>query len=641
MPGLRWDWGKVRDTVLAGHLLASNQPKNLTAMAIQYLNADIAPLEDVLQKAIQECRRYCRSNLPDWRIAKEGDPDIPSARGEVWRNDYWLPKAVSDRRATTDDPAPAYYGTVLAEYANADTATTLVLWKAVRELIAKRGLTRHYEGRLKLLPAVSAMESYGVTISSEKMAALRAQYVEESGRAGRVCVGVAASLGVDLVMPKGGVNASLRSFCFDTLKLPPVKNRKAKTDEPCLNKGVMENYQLTLPPRGKALHFVNTLLGKRSRDTAMAYMDGYQRFWQPRLGDDHVLLTPETCGCDRSSETDCVVCDVGLGVCAKCGAGERELDERRCVTPSWYVLHPSFNITGTQTTRLSSSRPNGQNISKKESFNLRSMFGPAPGRVWYSMDGKNLELRIPFYESGEESLIDLFERPDEPPYYGSNHLANFHVIYPEVWDKVEKEVGFASVGPACKKRFASSYYQWVKNGNFAKQYGAQRALTDATFRREGAFELLESKFTKLTALNRKYVQFANRHGYVETLPNAMFGESKGYPLLCTRTTGGGILPTVPLSYHVQGTAGDWMNNGMIRCFDQLEEWRGGKSRFDGHMVLNVHDEILFDFPQGNNLWRVKKLKELVEQGGDDFGVPTAVGVEEHTDSWGVGATLDF
>ncbi|MGZ8233205.1 hypothetical protein, partial [Methylobacter tundripaludum] len=40
----------------------------------------------------------------------------------------------------------------------------------------------------------------------------------------------------------------------------------------------------------------------------------------------HILLTPQTCGCDKRSETPCPVCDWGLAVCANCGAAESELD---------------------------------------------------------------------------------------------------------------------------------------------------------------------------------------------------------------------------------------------------------------------------------------------------------------------------
>lgn len=40
---------------------------------------------------------------------------------------------------------------------------------------------------------------------------------------------------------------------------------------------------------------------------------------------EHILLTNETCTCNKSSEQNCPVCDGGLGVCAVCGAAECEL----------------------------------------------------------------------------------------------------------------------------------------------------------------------------------------------------------------------------------------------------------------------------------------------------------------------------
>ena len=47
----------------------------------------------------------------------------------------------------------------------------------------------------------------------------------------------------------------------------------------------------------------------------------------------HVLLTPKTCGCSKFNDDGrCPVCDWGLGVCAKCGAGESELDGL-CLSP--------------------------------------------------------------------------------------------------------------------------------------------------------------------------------------------------------------------------------------------------------------------------------------------------------------------
>jgi DNA polymerase-1 len=82
------------------------------------------------------------------------------------------------------------------------------------------------------------------------------------------------------------------------------------------------------------------------------------------------------------------------------------------------VLHPSFNQTGTRTTRWSSSNPNGQNIGAggKDAFGvavddfcLRDVFGPPNGRVWFSADYSQLELRILAVLAQEEKLLRAFE----------------------------------------------------------------------------------------------------------------------------------------------------------------------------------------------------------------------------------------
>ena len=73
----------------------------------------------------------------------------------------------------------------------------------------------------------------------------------------------------------------------------------------------------------------------------------------------------------------------------------------------------------------------------------------------------------PAYEAGEEEMISLFEKPDEPPYFGSNHLLAFDILHPDKWDRDDPE-GLLKA----KKEYASTWYQWTKNGNFAVQYGA-------------------------------------------------------------------------------------------------------------------------------------------------------------------------
>ncbi|KKK85693.1 hypothetical protein LCGC14_2770740, partial [marine sediment metagenome] len=76
------------------------------------------------------------------------------------------------------------------------------------------------------------------------------------------------------------------------------------------------------------------------------------------------------------------------------------------------------------------------------------------------LDAENIELRIPAYEAGETEMIDLFERPDDPPYFGSAHVLMFSVVYPAEFQALkDKEWNV--------KKHEPVKYGRVKNGDFA------------------------------------------------------------------------------------------------------------------------------------------------------------------------------
>jgi DNA polymerase I-like protein with 3'-5' exonuclease and polymerase domains len=598
-----WPWEATFDTLLAGHLLASNRLHDLTSMALQYLGVDLLPAEEALKEAVQAARRLARSKFPQWKIAGSDLPSMPSARETTWRHDYWLPRALA---CELGYPSDHPWHEVLQIYANQDSSATLALWQVQREEIERRGLWEIYEERRKLLPIAYQMEERGITLSGERLQKQVREYQEESDRASRFCTNLAKRRGIELSLPKSGNNKRLLEFAFEVLKLPVLK-RSPETGNPSLDKTVLEAYEHTLPARSQQLAFIRALRGKRKRDTALQYMKGYRRFWKP-------VLT---------------------------GNGE-----------GWFVLHPSLNPTGTATLRWSSQSPNEQNIAKQEGFNLRYAFGPAPGREWWSLDAKNIELRLPAYLSGEKELIDLFERSEAPPYYGSTHLLNFHTVYPDIWEEALREVGEEKVGPYCKKKYASTWYQWCKNGDFAVQYGAidrpeGKGTADRAFHRAGSHARLKQRFVKLEKLNQNCIRFAEKHGYVETIPDRSVNPNRGYPLLCTRTEYGRILPTVPLNYKIQGSAMWWTARAMVAVQARLAAWRSEEG-FDGHITLQVHDELVLDFPKSlcppresqklSNLWRIREIQDLMARIGEDFvpRVPTPVGVEYHSDNWSEG-----
>lgn len=650
-----WPWGKTHDTLLAAHLLASNQPHDLTSLGVSYLAHDLGHLEEALKQSCLEARRLAKTQFPDWAQAKRGRSDMPSAKESCWKYDGWLPRQLAEALGY---PVDHPWRTVLANYANGDSALTVRLWPAMREQIKRRGYWAIYQERRQLPRLALAMETRGVTLSRSRLRELQAEYGRESETLGARMIQIAKGHGYDLQLPKSGNNKSLATFCFGEVEEAqalsaaqrvwarrkqwldlPVLGRTA-TGTPSLDKATLEQYATELEEGSPQLDFCRALADKRSRDTALAYMEGYQRFWLP-------WGNCQTCGGSREQDSGGVTPwgqPISMG-CPDCAG--------------WFVLHPSVNPTGTDTTRWSSSNPNEQNISKKKGFNLRKAFGPAPGREWWSLDAQNIELRLPAYEAGEEEMIALFDRPDDPPFYGSNHMLIFSFLWPQDWAEALRRHGpeVAAEWVKSPAGHKAGKYQWVKNGNFAVQYGAieSSGTADRAYHQAGAQRKVQARFRKITQLNQRLIDFANKHGYVETMPDRTVDPRRGYPLLCSRSEWGKILPTVPLNYHVQGTACWWAGKALVRCDAQLARWReesGG--RFDGFVTMYVHDELVFDLPkrgdplaehQGrakprtSNLWRIRVLQRLMAQGGEDIGVPTPVGAEYHADNWSEGVTL--
>ena len=513
--GWQWPWHKTHDTTLAGHLLKSNTPHNLTDMAVQYLGIDIERYEKATEDAVKSARTYCRFNLTDWMIAKDGVDGMPSAKQTVWKYDLWLPRVVAEHcwhestarsvyqslltdpktrgsasaRASQADVEGWEYRppevdaknhhpwhTVLEDYANTDSAITMALWQVMCRLLHRRGLWRLYQERRKVLPIVYEMESGGVAISGARLTELEEKFSAESVKLEQECVAIAANYrgpcaevgcagdGFEppatcpvckgsgeapykLTMPRAGSNQSLQNLVFGPMALPTVRRSK-KTGQPTLDKAALDIYKDVLPADSLQLAFVTALAKKRKFDTALTYMSSYRRFWRWMHSPDPTCI-PECGTCGAPCPTD---------VCNRCGADQPLFP--------WYTLYPSLNPTGTDTLRWSSSNPNEQNISKQEGLNLRYAFGPPPGYEWWSMDAKNIELRLPAYESGEQEMIALFERENDPPYFGSNHLLVSHILHPKEFEECVNDKGQLD-GRIFKKKYASTLYQWVKNGNFA------------------------------------------------------------------------------------------------------------------------------------------------------------------------------
>ncbi len=247
-------------------------------------------------------------------------------------------------------------------------------------------------------------------------------------------------------------------------------------------------------------------------------------------------------------------------------------------------VHTTFNQALTATGRLSSSNPNLQNIPVRteRGKEIRKAF-VADGGVVVSADYSQIELRIMAHLSGDSHLIEAFKAGEDV------HAATAAKIF-----------GIPVADVTREQR------SMAKTANFGIMYGissfglAQRLGLP----RGAAKQLIEDYFTSFPAIRGfidSSVEFARTHGYVETL----FGRRRYLPDILQRNANvRSLAERNAVNAPIQGTSADIIKLAMIRVADRLQS-QGFRSR----MVLQIHDELLFDaFPE-----EVPALQAMVKE----------------------------
>ena len=247
-------------------------------------------------------------------------------------------------------------------------------------------------------------------------------------------------------------------------------------------------------------------------------------------------------------------------------------------------VHTTFNQALTATGRLSSSNPNLQNIPirTERGKEIRKAF-VADGGVVVSADYSQIELRIMAHLSGDSHLIEAFKAGEDV------HAATAAKIF-----------GIPVADVTREQR------SMAKTANFGIMYGissfglAQRLGLP----RGAAKQLIEDYFTSFPAIRGfidSSVEFARTHGYVETL----FGRRRYLPDILQRNANvRSLAERNAVNAPIQGTSADIIKLAMIGVADRLKS-QGFRSR----MVLQIHDELLFDaFPE-----EVPALQAMVKE----------------------------
>jgi DNA polymerase-1 len=247
------------------------------------------------------------------------------------------------------------------------------------------------------------------------------------------------------------------------------------------------------------------------------------------------------------------------------------------IDPDTGRVHTTYHPTGAATGRLSSSDPNLQNIPARTEAGLRirSAFVPDDGHLFLASDYSQVELRILAHLSGDAELVEAFRRGDDI----HRHTASL-------------VCGVASdlVSDAMRRR--------AKAVNFGIVYGMSdhRLAAEQEMSRGEAREFIAAYFERFRGV-KAYIERirdeVRRDGAVRTL----FGRVRYFPQLHRKVNRAVQEQAMRAAVNttVQGTAADIMKMAMLRVERRLDE-----VGLAARMLLQVHDELLFEVPEAES-----------------------------------------
>ena len=237
-------------------------------------------------------------------------------------------------------------------------------------------------------------------------------------------------------------------------------------------------------------------------------------------------------------------------------------------------IHTSFNQAITSTGRLSSTKPNFQNIPIKTDMgkSIRKAFSVQnSNHIILSFDYSQIELRILAHYSKEDKLIKAFENKLDV------HKRTAALIY----GLSDYEVGY-------------DHRRIAKMINYSIAYGAGpfRISEELKIPIKEAKVIIENYFERYPGIKRyidETIEIGKKQGYVETF----FGRKRNTANL--NSSNKNIREAekrASINMPIQGTASELIKIAMIRIREKM-----GKNKCKAKMILQVHDELLFELPK--------------------------------------------
>ena len=241
--------------------------------------------------------------------------------------------------------------------------------------------------------------------------------------------------------------------------------------------------------------------------------------------------------------------------------------------PSTGRLHTTFNQAGTATGRLSSANPNLQNIPIRTARGReirRAFVAGREGWTLLAIDYSQIDLRVLAHISEDAAMCEAF--------------ANGHDIHSST---------AASLHGVSLDEVTEDMRRLAKTTNFGIVYGisAQGLASRTEFSRGEAAKFIETYFATYPGVKGymdSTIALAHERGYVETL----FQRRRYLPELNSRAFHErAAAERMAINMPIQGTTADIMKIAMVKLDRAIRE-----QRFAAQMLLQVHDDLLFELP---------------------------------------------
>jgi len=285
------------------------------------------------------------------------------------------------------------------------------------------------------------------------------------------------------------------------------------------------------------------------------------------------------------------------------------------INPNTKRVHTSFLLAATTTGRLASSEPNLQNIPIKseDGKDIRKAFTAKKDHLLISADYNQIEMRILADLANVKELKKAFKNNEDIHSLTASQIFNIDI-----------------------KKIDQNHRRKAKAINFGiiygiSQYGLAKQINVSNYEAEEFLEAYFAKFPEIKIYMDDTIKFCRKSGYV----NNIFGRRSHFNGINDKNFNvRNFQERAAINAPIQGSASEIMRLAMIRLEKKFMDQKNIKSK----MLLQIHDELIFEVPKNDEKTMIKIIKEemtsVTQSDYHSFSTPLTVDVNVGV-NWGM------